>query len=196
MPKKFSSLSRDEKRNILKLAQQGLPTSLISEVVERSMNAVYDALREFDVPARRSAREAPEGVKAISRGLDALRLAAGTTDDAFQSPTELHVCLDCGNPWELDSEHAEWFQQKRLDIPRRCEDCRKRRKTHHTRTQRLGAGVESLRSLREALSEAVQSLDEVIEKEVAYGESQSTFTTSSSAPRWGSDMPEDDFKRS
>ena len=208
-------LSLSEKQKILKLAHQRLPSALIAEVVERSPNAVYDTLKEYGVPVRQRQRYSPEGMQALTVALaliapaigyleqtgadapepDALELDAlgmAVEEIASAPPGERRVCATCGVEWTLTEEHAEWFSVRQMESPRRCESCRRHRK-HSGSFRRSSASVEALRSLREALTEALEQLDDTL-RELDVQEPPSSVS------RWGPDLSykdtwEGDFER-
>ena len=202
MVKKYTDLTLTEKSRILKLAEHRLATPLIAEVVERSTNAVYAALREYGVPVHRSERLTGEGIEAIEEALVAVghQLALRQEDTALQtspqaqpppvvtmSSDETRTCVTCGKDWVLTEEHAEWFRDKQMVAPRRCEDCRRNRRDNEA-SRRPEGGLEALRNLRESLTAALEQLDELVGERDAQ-------EAPSSAGRWGPDMWEGDYER-
>lgn len=37
-------------------------------------------------------------------------------------------CVDCNKPFTITSGHAKWFLDKGLELPKRCKECRTRRR--------------------------------------------------------------------
>lgn len=161
MSKKYSELTLAEHQKVLKLAQSSLPTVLISEVIGRSTNAVYDTLKKYGIPKRRKERETLEGMQTIADALETIAttvkteyLMAKGDDERVVSilqgtsttnlaggplverppvvpetaPAETRICIDCSREWNLTDENADWFLQRGLNTPRRCEGCRQSRR--------------------------------------------------------------------
>jgi hypothetical protein len=42
--------------------------------------------------------------------------------------SETHLCVDCGQAWELTASEADWFAQRDMRLPRRCKPCRHARR--------------------------------------------------------------------
>ena len=42
--------------------------------------------------------------------------------------SETFRCVDCGATFALSYEHQRWFREHDLEIPKRCEDCRSRKR--------------------------------------------------------------------
>jgi hypothetical protein len=45
---------------------------------------------------------------------------------------EARTCPDCGTTWILTARSRAWFEAKRLLVPRRCEPCRRIRRSQET----------------------------------------------------------------
>ena len=43
----------------------------------------------------------------------------------------------CGKEFEIDQEEARFFQDKNLDLPKRCKECRARRREERKRAENL-----------------------------------------------------------
>ena len=167
MSKKYSELTLAEHQKVLKLAQSSLPTVLISEVIGRSTNAVYDTLKKYGIPKRRKERETLEGMQTIADALEtiattvkteylmakgddervsamlngiATRSEARTTEPAPASG-EIRVCSDCSREWSLTDENADWFLQRGLNTPRRCEACRQSRRNLYPQPWKPDSGT-------------------------------------------------------
>ena len=37
-------------------------------------------------------------------------------------------CKDCNKPFTLTEEHLQWYKDKGLEPPKRCAECRKKRR--------------------------------------------------------------------
>lgn len=37
-------------------------------------------------------------------------------------------CVDCNKPFTLTSDHAKWFLDRGLELPKRCKECRDKRR--------------------------------------------------------------------
>jgi hypothetical protein len=42
---------------------------------------------------------------------------------------EQRVCADCGMAFTMTEREVVWFQRRELELPRRCQVCRKRRRS-------------------------------------------------------------------
>jgi hypothetical protein len=147
MPKKYSTVSLEEKHKILRLAQQQLPTDAIAVMMERSNGSVLDCLRLYGIPPRLTQRVTPAGMAAVALGVEAvtenIRLlssmgdaVAGIMGDiSSDSGSTFLVCPDCAVEWELTPSHKEWFSSRQLESPRRCESCRISRRTRGARRE-------------------------------------------------------------
>lgn len=49
-----------------------------------------------------------------------------------EASNESRVCADCGAAWVLTQRQRDWFEAKRLMLPRRCEACRAIRRSQET----------------------------------------------------------------
>jgi hypothetical protein len=38
------------------------------------------------------------------------------------------ICRDCGTPFDIEPDEAQWFVDAHLSLPRRCPACRRRRR--------------------------------------------------------------------
>jgi DNA-directed RNA polymerase subunit RPC12/RpoP len=47
----------------------------------------------------------------------------------MENNTNKYVCRDCGSTFELTKKEERFFTDKGLLIPKRCPDCRKKRRT-------------------------------------------------------------------
>lgn len=41
------------------------------------------------------------------------------------------VCKDCGEPFSMDKSEIEFYEDKRLEQPKRCPGCRKKRRENN-----------------------------------------------------------------
>lgn len=44
-------------------------------------------------------------------------------------------CMDCNKPFTLTSSHAKWFLDKGLELPKRCKECRTRRRNEREKEE-------------------------------------------------------------
>jgi hypothetical protein len=57
-----------------------------------------------------------------------------------EEDNELRICVECGQRWVLTEKNRDWFIEKRLVLPRRCEMCRSVRRRAATAQRREAAG--------------------------------------------------------
>lgn len=38
-------------------------------------------------------------------------------------------CLDCNKPFTISPNHEKWFMDKGLELPKRCRECRNKRRS-------------------------------------------------------------------
>lgn len=38
------------------------------------------------------------------------------------------TCKDCGDKFTIEESEARWFEEKGMTLPKRCAECRKKRK--------------------------------------------------------------------
>ena len=38
-------------------------------------------------------------------------------------------CLDCNKPFTISTDHEKWFINKGLELPKRCKECRNKRRS-------------------------------------------------------------------
>ena len=43
------------------------------------------------------------------------------------------VCKDCGKEFTVDEKEQEWYKEKGFELPKRCLDCRKKRKAERNK---------------------------------------------------------------
>jgi hypothetical protein len=50
------------------------------------------------------------------------------TREIHTGETKKITCVDCSKEFELTAKNIAWFEQQGFDLPKRCPDCRKKRK--------------------------------------------------------------------
>ena len=50
------------------------------------------------------------------------------TREIHTGETKKITCVDCSKEFELTAKNIAWFEQQEFDLPKRCPDCRKKRK--------------------------------------------------------------------
>lgn len=50
------------------------------------------------------------------------------TREIHTGKTKKITCVGCSKEFELTAKNIAWFEQQRFDLPKRCPDCRKKRK--------------------------------------------------------------------
>jgi hypothetical protein len=45
-------------------------------------------------------------------------------------PWHKHKCKDCGNEFFMDYSEVHFFEKKELNLPKRCKECRNKRKKY------------------------------------------------------------------
>ena len=54
-----------------------------------------------------------------------------TSSSAEQKTTIQFTCKDCGESFELTQSEIDWYKEKRLTLPKRCESCRAKNKAEN-----------------------------------------------------------------
>ena len=83
-------------------------------------------------------RGRPEGVvgtAAVSRDDPPMARTSGGVDELERVPVDEdnveYVCKDCGADFQLSVAHIDWFISRDFPVPKRCSDCRARRRGEH-----------------------------------------------------------------
>lgn len=44
--------------------------------------------------------------------------------------TKVLKCMECGKSFEMTTEEQKWYKEKGYELPKRCFDCRKKRRAN------------------------------------------------------------------
>ena len=47
-------------------------------------------------------------------------------------PDETLICIDCQNPFEFTEGEKQFFKDRNLQVPKRCKDCRAKRRAQRS----------------------------------------------------------------
>ena len=131
---KRTSITLDEVGKVLELAKHGLRGTVISRALDRSDSSVYNILRAYGVAVKPAERTEAQFTKAFALALEITSVRP--TQRAIQAETQPDavvelVCKECGAGFDLTTQHIQWFEERGWSVPKRCSECRERRRGMH-----------------------------------------------------------------
>jgi len=148
---KRTHLTVEEKGKIIDLAAYVLPVVDIASFLNRSTSVVYQTLQDLGISAK--ARERTDDQIAIARqqatpltppdeplpnlptaerlAKDMGRLEGASATTKLDLSLNTFLCANCGETYSMTSEHMDWFRERNLHPPKRCEPCREERRGTH-----------------------------------------------------------------
>ena len=111
--KKYGAIGKNTEFGVLALAWNGFTAKKITEALNISGSAVYKILGVHDI--------APKPANRISSEIDNVIQSHVTGSEATLDET--YLCIECGVVCELTSSHRNWYEEKELELPKRCNSC-------------------------------------------------------------------------
>ena len=179
MGNRRKTLTEIEIKHTLLMAKHDLAVRDIANILKRSTATVYKILKACGISARADERTEEQHESAASL-LDIGTYYATYGDrrqpvvamyhDGFPPPIEPEpesetvepeplelvefVCKECGQEFHLTTDHIEWFEARGINVPKRCQPCRDRRREMHDGGGVIGpANLDELSALRRRLED-------------------------------------------
>jgi hypothetical protein len=161
---KGQPITEIEIEHTLLMASYGLAAHNIANILKRSTQSVYRILRQHGIAARPAERTKEQHLEAdrLRRGVEPV-IEPEPEPVAIGTPLELveFVCKECGEEFHLTTDHIEWFEARGINVPKRCQPCRERRREMHDGGGVIGpANVDELSSLRRRLEDMERRLEQ------------------------------------
>ena len=178
---KGQPITEIEIEHTLLMAKYDLAAYDIANILNRSQQSVYRILQRYGVASRPAERTEEQHLEADRlRYFDRLKRWAGHSHlgipppeppsegtypepepvepepVAIGTPLELveFVCKECGQEFHLTTDHIEWFEARGINVPKRCQPCRDRRREMHDGGGVIGpANLDELSALRRRLED-------------------------------------------
>jgi len=170
-----------EIEHTLLMARYDLAAYDIANILHRGTQSVYRILKRYGVAARPVERTEEQHLEAdrLRRGvepviepepepvLDGYFYIADKPEPEPVEPEPEPVewvefdCKECGQEFHLTTDHIEWFEARGINVPKRCQPCRERRREMHDGGGLIGGvNVDELASLRRRLEDMERRLEQ------------------------------------
>ena len=158
-----------EIEHTLLMAKYDLAAYDIANILNRGTQSVYRILKRHGVAARPAERTEDQHLEAdrLRRGVEPViepePVEPTPEPVAIGTPLELVAfeCKECREEFRLTTDHIEWFESRGINVPKRCQPCRERRREMHDGGGLIGGvNLDELAALRRRLEDMERRLEQ------------------------------------